>query len=266
MTLRDLHLRLCAAGIEEAALEARILFCHFAACSPAALLADPAVDCASPELEDALRRREGREPLGYILGEVGFFDETYTVTPDVLIPRSDTECLVEEAIRLIPPHSHFADLCTGSGCVAISILCHRPDLTADAFDLSPAALRVAEKNARRNGVADRIRFFERDLLLSFPEGPYSAIVSNPPYIARDVIPTLSPEVKREPTIALDGGEDGLVFYRAMLEHRSPGTPLLWEIGFDQEALIRRLAEDFDLSVRILKDLGGNARVAHLFDP
>ena len=191
---------------------------------------------------------------------------TYTVTPDVLIPRSDTECLVEEAIRLLPPHSRFADLCTGSGCVAISILCHRPDLTADAFDVSPAALCVARENARRNGVAERVRFLERDILQRFPEERYAAIVSNPPYIAKRVIPSLSPEVQREPHIALDGGEDGTVFYRAMLQNRLPHTPLLWEIGYDQEAVIRRLAEEYGLSLRILRDLGGNVRVAHLFDP
>lgn len=266
MTLRDLTRRLSAAGIEEAPLEARLLFCHFTPLSPAALLAVPDADCASPALEDAVRRREAREPLGYILGEVGFYEETYTVTPDVLVPRSDTECLVEEAIRLLPPHSRFADLCTGSGCVAISILCHRPDLTADAFDVSPAALRVAKENAKRNGVESRIRFVEQDLLRQFPKAPYSAIVSNPPYIARDVIPTLSPEVRREPSLALDGGADGLVFYRTMLEHRPPNTPLLWEIGFDQEEPIRRLAEEFGLSPRFLRDLGGNVRVAHLFDP
>jgi release factor glutamine methyltransferase len=266
MTLRDICARLASAGIEDAAGEARLLFCHFASLSPAALLADPDADCRAPALEDALRRREAREPLAYILGEVGFYGEVYTVGPDVLIPRSDTECLVEEAIRLLPPHSRFADLCTGSGCVAISILCHRPDLTADAFDVSPAALCVARENARRNGVAERVRFLERDILQHFPEERYAAIVSNPPYIAAGVIPALSPEVQREPHIALDGGEDGLVFYRAMLKHRHRGTPLLWEIGYDQEEDVRRLAEEAGLSLRILRDLGGNVRVAHLFDP
>ena len=266
MTLRDVTARLALAGIEEAYREARLLFCHFAGISPAALLASPDTDCAALALEDALQRRERREPLAYILGEVGFYGETYAVTPDVLIPRSDTECLVEVAIRLLPPHSRFADLCTGSGCVAISILCHRPDLTADAFDVSPAALCVARENARRNGVAERVRFLERDILQHFPEERYAAIVSNPPYIAKRVIPSLSPEVQREPHIALDGGEDGTVFYRAMLQTRLPHTPLLWEIGYDQEADIRRLAEEYGLSLRILRDLGGNVRVAHLFDP
>ena len=266
MTLRDITARLEKAGIEDAAQEARLLFCHFAHISPAVLLASPDTDCRDGALEDALSRREAHEPLGYILGEVGFYGETYTVTPDVLIPRSDTECLVEEAIRLLPPHSRFADFCTGSGCVAISILCHRPDLTALAFDVSPAALRVAKENARRNGVEDRITFFERDLLKDFPTEGFATIVSNPPYIAARVIPDLSPEVQKEPHIALNGGEDGLVFYRTMLKHRPSGVPLFWEIGFDQETDIRRLADERGLSLRILRDFGGNVRVAHLFDP
>jgi len=269
MTLNETVARLTAGGIENARGEARMMFRRYAASSDAELYGgNPASD--SDALRDAIGRRLSHEPLAYILGEVAFFRETYLVTPDCLIPRSDTELLVEEAIRRLPHGIRFADLCTGSGCIAVSVLANRTDLTADAYDVSEAALNLARKNAVRNGTADRTGLFRLDLLAEPLPRRYGAILSNPPYIADDVIPTLSPEVRREPRIALSGGKDGLIFYRALLDRHvsavEPGGLLMFEIGYDQADAIRSLADRAGLPCEILRDLGGNPRCAILTRP
>ena len=212
--------------------------------------------------EAALRRLNDREPLAYLLGEWYFYDEVYEVSPACLIPRPETEHLVEELIRTLPRNAVFADLCTGSGCIAVSVLAHRSDVSAVAVDLSKEALTLAERNALRNGVAERVCFLRSDILKENPlkDALFDAIVSNPPYIATEVIETLAPEVKREPRIALDGGEDGLLFYRRLFDEfprnlKEDGF-LLCEIGYDQGAAMREL---FGCTVR--KDYSGNDRVA-----
>lgn len=261
MTLRETTARLREAGIENADWEARLLFCHFGAFRASDLIGtDP--DLSVPAFQDALNRRLAREPLQYILGEVGFCHERYLVSPACLIPRPDTELLVEEAIRRLPHGGIFADFCTGSGCIAISVLCARTDLTADAYDISEDALAMARKNAVRNGVADRIRFHTCDLLSETPVGRWDAILSNPPYIPTETVDTLLPELTHEPRIALDGGPDGLDFYRAILGGIS--VPLcLFEIGYDQKEEIVRLGVAHGYRTEVLTDLGGNPRCAVL---
>ena len=266
MTLRELTATLSAAGIENASHEARVLFCHFGGFTNASLVGEnPSLDV--PAFADAVERRLAREPLQYILGEACFFRETYEVSPDCLIPRADTELLVEEAIARLPLGGRFADLCTGSGCIAISVLASRTDLTADAYDISEGALALARRNAEGNGVEKRLTFYRRDLTAEAPDGIYDAILSNPPYIASHVIDTLSPEVGREPRLALDGGDDGLVFYRTILSyagaHLAPAGFLLFEIGYDQEEAIRCLAAARGYACEIRRDLGGNPRLAYL---
>ncbi len=266
MTLSALTVALATEGIENADWEARLLFSHYGGYTIASLLAtDPVLDC--PALEDALSRRLGGEPLQYILGEVEFCHEVYHVSPACLIPRPDTELLVEHAIRLLPRGAHFADLCTGSGCIAISTLAARTDTHADAYDISEGALALAAENATRNGVSSRISFSRRDLLITEIDGMYDAILSNPPYIPPAVIDTLAPELSYEPRIALDGGEDGMDFYRAILArdltHVKAGGFLLMEIGYDQAAEISALADQYGLDCRIEQDLGGNDRLAIL---
>ncbi|MHB1151312.1 MAG: peptide chain release factor N(5)-glutamine methyltransferase [Eubacteriales bacterium] len=221
---------------------------------------------SAADRNDAYRRLEAREPLAYILGEWYFYGETYHVTPDVLIPRSDTEILVEAAIRRIPRGGVFADLCTGSGCIAVSVLCHRPDLTAIAVDISDSALKIAHKNAVINGVDSRVEFLSGDITSDgFAESllhyrTFDALLSNPPYIKSEIIGKLESEVLAEPLIALDGGYDGLHFYRALKQLRnkilkSDGITLL-EIGYDQaESLLCLFCGG-----EILKDYGGNNRV------
>lgn len=263
MTLSDLTKRLCEGGIREADVEARLLISHFCGVSPAALLAERTRNYESEALKAAVARRLNREPLAHILGEVGFFEETYFVSPDCLIPRADTELLVEKAIALLPHGARFADFCTGSGCIAVSVLAHRPDLSALAVDLSDAALALAKKNAARNGVADRIDLLKDDILSpAHLKNDFDVILSNPPYIRTEVVPTLAPELAYEPKIALDGGEDGLLFYRALFGHFSPSLFLL-EIGFDQGEDIARLGKEQGYAVTVERDLGGNNRLAIL---
>lgn len=268
MTRRDVAAALFAAGIEEAESEALLLLSHFTGLSRARLLSEPHLSVESDALADAVRRRKAREPLQYILGVAPFLSETYAVSKDCLIPRFDTERLVETAASLLPKGAHIADLCTGSGCVAISLLCRRRDLTADAYDISEAALAIATENAKKNGVLDRISFRKADLLsVNALPARYDAILSNPPYIETRVLLTLSPEVQHEPRIALDGGEDGLIFYRHFTEHfrasLTSGGFFLFEIGYDQGNAIRAIAAENGLSAEVTKDYGGCDRVALL---
>lgn len=245
--------RLAAAGIENALHEARMLCEAFA---------DPTA------LDAAVLRREAHEPLQYILGEWGFWRETYEVSAHCLVPRPDTEHLVEAAIARLPRGARFLDLCTGSGCVAISVLASRPDTSAVAVDLFPETLALAARNAARNGVAQRVEFRLANVLESPPfTGQFDAILSNPPYICTDVVDTLSHEVQREPRAALDGGADGLDFYRAILDKwrvlLCENGVLLFEIGYDQAEALQSLSRAARLRATILRDYGGNDRVAVL---
>lgn len=270
MTYRELCRRLSSCGIECAENEAALLLEHFAGLSRAALMADPTKEVTSDALEDAVARRLTREPLAYILGEWDFFEETYTVSPDCLIPRPDTEILVEQAIALLPQGARFADLCTGSGCVAISTLCHRPDCSAVAVDLFPKTVALAKKNAERNGVAHRLAVRVDNVLdpnCLADETLLDAILSNPPYIRSDVVDTLEPELFKEPRAALDGGEDGMIFYRTIVKNFTPRLSesgfFLFEIGYDQQEDILALAAQSGLCCQVLHDLSGNPRVAIL---
>ena len=272
MTYRQIVERLTAAGIDTPEWDASLLVEHFCAADRATATLFPDRDYADPALARAVRSRAERVPLQYLLGEWQFFRQTYEVTPDCLIPRADTEVLVERAIRAMPPSSFFADLCTGSGCIAISTLCERPDTTAIAVDLSRAALDVATRNADKNGVTERLEICRADILSENTEWAFSrprpsAILSNPPYIRSAALLELSPEVLAEPRMALDGGADGLVFYRALLrlarDWLASDGFCLFEIGYDQADDLRRLADENGFLCTILRDYGGNDRVAEL---
>ena len=268
MTYGELCRRLHEGGVEDAKNEAAILAERLCLVSRAFLASDRSL--SHPLLEDAVMRRISGEPLQYILTEWDFYGETYRVTPDCLIPRPDTEVLVENAIRLLPEGARFADLCTGSGCVAISTLAHRPDCTAVGVDLFPRTVAIACENAVRNGVADRLTLTVADVLEPHclaNEAPFDAILSNPPYIRTAVIDTLSREVQAEPRAALDGGEDGLIFYRTIVKNLSSRLTdrgvFLFEIGFDQEDDIKAIATENGYHCAVEKDLSGNPRVAIL---
>ena len=274
---KSLTSRLAEAGIEAPSYEAALLLERLAGVSRAALMTDRDRAYDLPALEAAVTRRLDREPLQYILGEWEFYGCSFSVSPDCLIPRPDTEILVEAALKSLPRSAHIADLCTGSGCIAVATLVHRPDITADALELYPHTLALATENAEKNGVSDRFTPICADLLdngldLLSPRAPYDAILSNPPYIPTADIPDLSPEVHREPLAALDGGADGLIFYRAILRDYAPlvrpGGLLLLEMGYDQADALRALAARYlpHATVEIMRDLGGNDRVTKITLP
>ena len=272
MTYRQLCALLQKAKIEDAEWDSLCLMEHFLSVSPSLLRSAPDRDYENNELENAIRRRLAHEPLQYILGEWDFYRQKYEVSPDCLIPRSDTEILVENAIRLLPIRAHFADLCTGSGCIAISALAERPDTTAVALEKFPATLALAKRNANKNGVDTRFCGILDDVL-STPKkitehAPFDAILSNPPYIRSADIEALSPEVHAEPMVALDGGDDGLIFYRAILKNYAPMLKedgfFLFEIGYDQADDLTSLAKEHNFAhVRIIRDLGGCDRVVYI---
>ena len=267
MTLLDIQRRLRAVEIEEAAWEARLLAARYTGLSDARLLLMREEELTAPGLEEAVRRRESREPLQYILGEWSFMGLSFALSPDCLIPRPDTETLVEYALRHLPKNARVADLCTGSGCIGIALAHYRPDITVTAVDLFPETARMAEKNAHRLGVADRVAVIVGDVTKEiFPAGEiFDAIVSNPPYITIGEMQTLAPELAFEPRAALTDEGNGLSVIRGVLDTASrvlfPGGRLLMEFGAAQGESVTRMAQAYSFSdIHILKDAGGHDRV------
>ena len=213
-----------------------------------------------------IERRKKGEPLQYILGENEFMSLDFFVREGVLIPRSDTEILVETVIDKIgDKKTTVADICTGSGCIGISIAHYKKNTDVELFDISDIALETAEKNIKRNNVSDRVKSYKMDILNEYPKKKYDVVVSNPPYIEKAVIETLQTEVKDyEPRIALDGGEDGLVFYRRIAEtaHNflKKGGLLAFEIGYNQGESVRGLMQNDFYDTEVIKDLNNNDRV------
>jgi release factor glutamine methyltransferase len=218
---------------------------------------------------ECVRQRAGGMPFQYISGRQEFMSLDFVVDPNCLIPRADTETLVEAALAWMQEHPaqpmRVLDIGTGSGAIAVSVARYSDNARVDAMDLSAGALRIAEENARRHQVMDRIYFFKTDFLVWQPESRYSVVLSNPPYIPRGDLKDLMPGVRDyEPHLALDGGEDGLLFYRA-IAHKAktlllPGGALFTEVGIHQAGEVSRLYEDQGLKVRIYKDLAGIDRV------
>lgn len=262
-----------SAGIEDYAYEASLLICHFCSVSKEALFFERECEFESSELENAVRLRASRYPLQYIIGEWTFCNETYKVGKGCLIPRPETEELVMKGVALLPKDAFFLDLCTGSGCIAISTLAKRQDLRAVGVDISPDALSYAKQNAELNGVSPRVRFEKCDLLESnaaqklLDGKKVHAILSNPPYIPSDIVPTLEAELSAEPQNALDGGEDGLVFYRKIISNFKDSLEdmgfFLFEIGYDQGISITELANAQGLECSVTKDISGNDRIAYI---
>lgn len=266
MKLSEAAKILRSAGIESAAYEARELFSHFGGFERAQLRGTDA-ECGSEELIRAVNRRAEREPLQYIIGKVGFYREEYKTDSRALIPRADTELLVDYAVGHLPGGARFLDLCTGTGCVGISVLCNTENTSAVLADISEGALSLAAENAELLGVSDRAELIRRDVTESAVEGEFFAVLSNPPYIARSVYEGLASEIFHEPKIAFVGGEDGGEFYRIltpMYKNRiAEGGFIAFEIGYDQADLLREIAAKEGMSCEILRDLGGNDRVAVL---
>lgn len=215
------------------------------------------------DYESVLKKRAERVPLQYITGEQEFMGLTFKVNSNVLIPRQDTEILVEQALRVCQPGMRVLDMCTGSGCIIISMMKYQPDLIGEGADVSKQALIQAKENARGNETS--VEWICSDLFERISE-QYDVIVSNPPYIPTKIIETLMPEVRDfEPVEALDGKEDGLYFYREIvgkgIGYLKPNGYLFLEIGYDQAEAVTALMEDAGYSnIKVIRDLAGLDRV------
>ena len=266
MTLREAIHLLKEAGIDSAAYDARELFVNVGGMNRSELVSTNA-SCDLAELTEAIKRRAAHEPLQYIIGKVGFYRETYKVTPDCLIPRSDTEILVDYAVKNLPKGAFFVDLCTGSGCIAVSTLNNTAETTAMAVDISKEALEIAKENAEYNGISNRLSFQEADVTKSVVCSSCFAVLSNPPYVTNEAYESLMPEIYFEPKIAFVGGEDGLDFYESITSlYRdviSDEGFIAFEIGYDQANALRIIANQHNMNAQILQDLSGNDRVAVL---
>lgn len=269
--LRKGRARLKAAGKPDYALEAALLLekaAGLARTERILLENEPLPAQTGAAYECFLAERESGRPLQYILGEWEFMGLPFFVGEGVLIPRGDTETLVESVLEMQGDKGTLLDIGTGSGCIPVALGKYGRFEKLLALDISPAALAYAKKNALRNGV--EITFYESDLFAALPgewKGRLDAVVSNPPYIRRGEIPTLMQEVREfEPWDALDGGIDGLDFYRRIIresrEWLRPGGWLFFEIGYDQgEDLLRLFKEGGFGQAEIRKDLAGLDRAA-----
>ena len=256
------------AGIAVAHLDARLLVEYVCGTDHNTLLVHGEREVEEPKSTaycDLILQRVAHTPLAYIKGTQEFMGLEFSVNKQVLIPNQDTETLVEEAMRLMHDGMRVLDLCTGSGCIALSLLHYTNDTSAVATDISEAALTVAVQNAGQLKLTERVSFAETDL---FPvqKEKFDLIVSNPPYIPTEVIETLAPEVKdHEPRLALDGTEDGLSFYRRIIrtapEWLFESGWLILEIGYDQgEAVSAMMRENGFRDIEVIRDLGGKDRV------
>ena len=269
----DIRQQLRKAGIEAATLEARELVCFGTGKSREDLARDGGL-YASPELESQVRslvdRHLAGEPVAYLIGEWEFHGLPIVVTPDVLIPRMDTEVLVDAALRVLvgrKMNARILDLCSGSGCIGCALAHELPAARVVMVDISEEALAVSKENLRRNH-QNRTICLRADALEKPPMGigTFDLIVSNPPYVASMDILTLDSSVRDyEPLGALDGGEDGLMFYRAIIHHCTqilrPGGWLMFEVGEDQaDAVMALMTEEKYTDVTALEDTAGIRRV------
>lgn len=262
------------AGIEAADVDGRLLVGHALHLDRARLIAqsDRILEAREINVISALAaRRLKREPVSRILGQKEFWSIALAITPDVLVPRPETETVVEGALDFVVRGGlrmeklRILDIGTGSGALLLALLRELPNATGTGTDISTGALKVARENAARCGVEGRCTFVVCDIA-SVVEGPFDLLVSNPPYIAHDEITSLAPEVKNyDPTVALDGGDDGLAAYRAIAADAkrllAPGARMFVELGAGQEAAVRDLFTNVGLIAGIARtDLAGIPRV------
>lgn len=255
-------------GLEDADSDAVWILCDLWGCSRAALLTrrEEALTPAQREaLQEMLSRRLAGEPLQYILGTQSFMGFSFAVDPRVLIPRPETELLCEAAVRFLGDRpARVLDLCTGSGCLAVSIQRLCPQAEVWASDLSGEALAVARHNAKALGAG--VRFCQGDLLAPFQGKSFDLIVSNPPYVSQKEMEELSREVRREPQMALAGGPDGLDFYRRIARDAPaclgrPGV-LMLEVGWEQAQQVASLLQEAGAETACYQDLRGVPRFVH----
>ena len=263
------------AGLPDAALDARFLLEEVCGTNLQTLLVFPEKKVTEEEVNQYrvfIQRRKDREPTAMILGEWDFMGLTFRLNKSTLIPEQDTEVLVETALEELKRRGlgeaplRILDLCTGSGCILLSLLHELRNAGGLGTDLSEEALEAARENAVRLGLQERAAFRQGDLWEPVGDERFDLIVSNPPYVPTEVIPTLEPEVRcGEPYAALDGGEDGLVFYRRIMKeaagHLKPSGIIIVESGFDEASQIAALMQDQKFrGIRTVKDYGGLDRV------
>ncbi len=269
-------------GLDQPRLSAELLLAHVLGVARIKLYTDYQKVVDEKKLaayRELVRRAAEQEPIAYLTGRAHFFNLEFEVNGDVLIPRPDTETLVENVLQTVRHTSglenpRVLDLCTGSGCVAAAIAANLKSATVLGVDISPAAVAVARRNVERLALADRVRIEQGDLYEpvggAVDAGPFDLIVANPPYIATTQLDSLEPTVRNfEPLASLDGGIDGLMLHRRILDraadHLRPGGSVFLEIAFDQGPAAREMAagrSEFE-EARILKDYGGRDRVLML---
>ncbi|MCQ2354033.1 MAG: peptide chain release factor N(5)-glutamine methyltransferase [Clostridia bacterium] len=266
MTYSEIRKILEDSGIGSAAYEAQLLTEQFCGIPPHEILWRQNENLDSPALTEAVTRRARREPLQYILGKWTFFGLDFFLNEDCLIPRADTELTVELAVANLPRGAVFLDIGTGSGAISVAVLHERDDVKAVGLDISDNALSAARRNADINGVGDRFSVLHADALSPDTYSAlqrFDAVISNPPYIPSAIIPTLDPELSFEPLRALDGGDDGLDFYRVITEAADrillPDGFLLYEIGIDEETAIRKFAAEKGFGCDEYRDISGTVR-------
>lgn len=261
-------------GVETPRLDAEVLLSHLLKKQRIYLYVHFDEPLQAEELaayREMIKKRVAHVPVAYILGEKEFMGLTFQVTADTLVPRPDTEILVQaavDALKGMPPEAHrFADIGTGSGAICLSVLHFTENTEADTVDISPGARAVAEQNAAALGLTERITFHTGDLLEPIKDKTYTAILSNPPYIPQADIETLAPEVRcKEPMTALCGGADGLDFYRRLCAEAPDmllaGGFMAFEVGIHQAEAVANLAQEHPLIERteIIKDYAGIDRV------
>lgn len=255
-------------NIENAVFDAHLIVREVLGLEPIDLVLDSKREVSEEDAKKAFafcKRRCQREPLQYILGVQEFMGIGFEVDKDVLIPRADTETLVEEALKF---HGgmNVLDICSGSGCIALSVAHFNKNAYVTGLDISDKALSLSAKNAERLKLTERVRFKKCNILTQVPDGVYDLILSNPPYIETDEIDKLQKEVRAfEPRLALDGGADGLMFYRRICSVAPKllqrNGRLLFEVGFNQADAVEELMTDCGLkNIRRIKDLCGVERV------
>ncbi|HEU4765883.1 MAG TPA: peptide chain release factor N(5)-glutamine methyltransferase [Pyrinomonadaceae bacterium] len=262
------------AGVPEARREAGSLLAFILAKDRTFLIAhaeDPVSEEMLLRFQESVERRAAGEPLQYITGVQDFFGREFRVTPDVLIPRPETELLVEAAIEVAGSSPFVCDVGTGSGCIAVTLLCELEKARAACLDKSSAALEIAKLNSRDHSVSDRAEFLVSDCLDALDPRDYQfdLVVSNPPYVSASALPGLQPEVRdHEPLVALSPGADGLTIIRRLIKETppflKPGGHLLMEIGFDQGEAVTELVKETSWQLlEIRPDLQGIPRIVVL---
>jgi len=266
--------RLASAGIETSQLDAQVLLAEAAHVNRAALLAGSIKMTSeiTARFERFIARRVAREPVAYIVGRREFYSLEFSVTPDVLIPRPQTETVVDAALDFIAgrPRARVLDIGTGSGAIAIAVAANAPQASVVATDISPPALAVARRNAARNRVAEGIRFVRGDIFQPTDDAPalgtFDLVISNPPYIVDAEVAGLERDVRDfEPHLALRGGPDGVDFFRRIARdagrHLADDGLLVLEVGAGQDIAVAEILDKAGLHpVRVINDLDGIARV------